>query len=88
MQWLFTAPIARAGIDGGQTLSGVQFERVNFDVTNPANIVASVVVYAIEDQGPAPGRARTIVVTPSQTLNQVNAALKAQAAAVFGVAFQ
>lgn len=90
MQWLFTAPLTRAGIDGGQSLSGVQFDRVNFDVTTPANVVASVDMFAIEDAAAGTNRRRTIsiVVLPSQTLNQVNAALKAAAAIALGVTFQ
>lgn len=86
MQLLFTTPISRASIDGGQTLTGVNLGIVTID---PDALTATARVSAIEDgMFSVHPRFVTVSVTGGETLTQVLAAFKAAIASALNVTFQ
>ncbi len=71
MKLPFSAPQTRAAVDGGGTLTGVEFRLYAFNTDDPTNITASANWWIIED-GPVPGRpVRTVTVTGIALTDQV-----------------
>lgn len=86
MNFLFTAPITRANIDGGGSLSGVNVRQVNVDL-DTGNV--TIVVGIIEDGQSAVAKLYSATFALSANTNtSLISSLKTALSTKYGVTFQ